>query len=323
MKAAVLKQLHAPLELEEIPEPNPGPGELKIKLLAAGLNRRDYYITEGQYANIALPAILGSDGCGLVDGRQVVIQPGFNWGDSESCQGRQYHILGMPSQGTLAEWLVVQADHVYNKPGHLSVAEAAALPLAGLTAYRAVITKAMVKRDETVLITGIGGGVALVAAQMCLALGAKVFITSGNSNKIDRAVDMGCEAGLSYRQEGWGSALFRISGGINKVIDGTGGDAMNQVLDAVKPGACIVLYGGSAGKMNISPQKLFWKQLHLKGTTMGSPEEFRLMLEFVSLHKIKPVLDQVYPLSEVNTAIHRMKTQDQFGKLVIQIRPGL
>lgn len=321
MKAAVLKQLFAPLVVEQVPVPVSSPGFGQVKVLAAGLNRRDYYITLGQYAKIILPAILGSDGCGRYEDEEVIIQPGYFWGANPAYQDSKYQILGMPSQGTLAEYVNVPLDHIYPKPAHLSVEEAAAIPLAGLTAFRAVVTKAQVVAGEQVLITGIGGGVALLAMQFCLALDAAVYVTSSDQTKIERAMAMGCRGGILYTDKDWGSNLYRQSGGMDKVIDGSGGQGFNQVIDTLRPGGHITVYGGSAGKIEVSPQKLFWKQITISGTTMGTPDEFKRMLEFISDHNILPVVDKVYDLEDINSALERLKDQHQFGKIIIQIKP--
>ena len=321
MKAAVLKQLQAPLKVEQVPLPTTPSGFVQVKVLTAGLNRRDYYITQGQYAKIILPAILGSDGCGWCADQEVILQPGFHWGNNPSFQDSTYQILGMPTQGTLAEYVNVPLDHIYPKPAHLSSEEAAAIPLAGLTAYRAVFTKAKVVSGDRVLITGIGGGVALMAMQFCLVSGADVYVTSSDKNKIDNAVALGCQNGVLYTGKDWGVNLHQLSGGIDKVIDGSGGQSFNQVVDALRPGGIIVIYGGSAGKIEVSPQKLFWKQITVSGTTMGTPDEFKQMLDFISTHNIKPVLDNVYDLEEVNMALERLKSNQQFGKIIIRINP--
>jgi zinc-binding alcohol dehydrogenase/oxidoreductase len=176
MKAIVLRTLGAPdtLQLEERPDPQPGAGEAIVRLRAAALNHRDIYIRTGQYAGITLPIVLGSDGAGeVVDtgpgvdetwrGRQVVIDPSFNWGDDERAQGPSFHILGLPRDGTYAELVAVPVDQLHDKPGHLSFEEAAALPLASLTAYRALVTRGHVGAGDTVVVTGIGGGVATCA----------------------------------------------------------------------------------------------------------------------------------------------------------------
>lgn len=318
MKAAILKKIGSPLIIEDVPSPKVE-GQALVRVLAAGLNRRDYFITQGQYAQIVVPAILGSDACGECEGRLVLIQPGFRWGSSDEAQNAKYNILGMPSQGTLSEYVSVPYDHLYGIPEHLTIEEGAAVPLAGLTAYRAVVSKAQVSAGDHVLVTGIGGGVALLAAQMCLAIGAKVFVTSSDQQKIDAALKLGCAAGINYKESGWGARLFSLSSGINKVIDGSAGSEFNEVMDALKPAGRVVIYGGTAGKMTFSPQKLFWKQIQILGTTMGTPDEFVEMLAFLSEHKIKPIIDRVYPLKDINVAISRLAQQDQFGKIIIRI----
>ncbi|PYR75052.1 MAG: alcohol dehydrogenase, partial [Acidobacteria bacterium] len=186
MRAIVLTALGDSdnLKLEQRPDLRPGPGEAVVRLHAAALNRRDVWIRKGQYAGIKLPIILGSDGAGeVVDvgervdrawhGRQVVMDPSLNWGGDERAQDKKFNILGLPTDGTYAEMVVVPAANLHPKPAHLSWEEAAAVPLASVTAYRALVTRARVQAGETVLVTGIGGGVATCALQIAKHLGAK------------------------------------------------------------------------------------------------------------------------------------------------------
>jgi len=191
MKAVVLRELGGPhqLKLEEVTRPTPGPHEVVVQLKAAALNRRDVFITYGQYPGIKLPAIPGSDGAGVVVevgaevkqvsvGSEVIINPGLNWGPAVHKKGDAFHILGVPTDGTYAQYVKIPAENVFRKPSHLSWEEAAALPLGGVTAYRALFTKGQVKEGENVLIPGVGGGVATFLVQFAVAVGAKVFVTS-------------------------------------------------------------------------------------------------------------------------------------------------
>jgi zinc-binding alcohol dehydrogenase/oxidoreductase len=321
MQALVLRAVGQPLEHTEVPAPQPAKGEVLVNLRAAALNHRDVYITKGQYAGIQLPCILGSDGAGEYRGRRVLIFPSLDWGDDPRAQGRQFRVLGMPDNGTFAEQICVPRAHIQPVPEHLTWEEAAALPLAGLTAWRTLMTRCQLKKGERVLITGIGGGVALTALQLAVAAGAEVFVTSGSDEKIERAVRMGAKGGANYRNEGWDKTLKNQSGGgFDVVVDSAGGDGFAAFAGLCHPGGRIGIYGGSLGRINgLSPQIVFWKQLSILGSTMGTVRDFHQMLAFVSRCAIRPVVDSVFPLSEGNAAMRRMDEGGQFGKVVLKI----
>src|SRR5215813_8932267 len=211
MKAVVLRELGGPenLRSEEIADPQPNANEVVVRLKAAAINHRDLFIRQGKYAGIKLPIILGSDGAGEIAevgaevdraliGKAVVINPSLDWGNDERTQGPSFRILGLPDDGTYAELIKVPAANVHTKPTALSFEEAAAIPLASLTAYRAVVTRAQVQPGETVLVTGIGGGVSSFALQVAKHRGARVFVTSGSDTKLARARELGAEGGANY-----------------------------------------------------------------------------------------------------------------------------
>lgn len=323
MQAIILRAIGGPenLRLESVPDPTPGPGEVVVRVRAAALNHRDVWIRKGQYAGIRLPVILGSDGAGeLPDGRRVVINPGFEWGTDPRVQGPNFRILGLPDDGTYAELVKVPAEQVHDFPANWSWEEAAALPLAGLTAYRALASRAQVQPGETVLITGIGGGVSQCALQIARALGARVFVTSGSDDKIARAVSLGAAGGVNYKQPDWVRQLVSMSGGgPDVVIDSVGGETLNQAIEAVKPGGRIVNYGATTGPTpKFEARRLFWKQVSLLGSTMGSPAEFAAMLDLYSKGGLRPSVDQAFPLSDAAAAHRRMEESGQFGKIVLQ-----
>ncbi|UCG57806.1 MAG: zinc-binding dehydrogenase [Phycisphaerales bacterium] len=330
MKALVLNEIKRPLDFEDRPGPVGEEGEVIVRLRAAALNRRDYWITQGLYPAIRCPVILGSDGAGIVaassggadsswQGREVIINPGYGWGDKSTVQGPDFRILGMPDDGTFAEEIAVPTTQLYPKPDHLGWEEAAALPLAGLTAYRALFSQGKLQKGEKVLITGIGGGVASIAMQLATAAGAAVFVTSSSQVKIDRAVSMGAAAGFDYTESEWAESLTSQHGSIDLIIDGAGGTGYSALIDVASAGGRIVNYGATAGAPDtIELRKVFWKQLHLVGSTMGSGEDFEAMLEMVNQFRIKPVIDHVFPLSKGNEALQRMETSPQFGKLVLR-----
>jgi zinc-binding alcohol dehydrogenase/oxidoreductase len=332
MKALVLHAIKSPLALEDRQAPSPGEGEVAVELRAAALNRRDYWITQGMYPGIKLPVVLGSDGAGVVagiggdvdsawQGREVFIDPGLDWGDSEAAQSAKFNILGLPRDGTFAEEVVVPAAQLHDKPRHLDWNEAAALPLAGVTAYRAVVTQGGLQRGETVLVTGIGGGVATFALQFAIAAGGQVWVTSSSEQKIARAVALGARGGFNYNRETWAKDAAAAMPAPNLIIDSGGGPGYAALLGLAAPGGRIVNYGATAGppeKLDLF--KVFWKQLRLQGTTMGSPADFAAMLALVNEHKIRPIVDAIYPLADGNRAIEQMQSSPQFGKYVLRCR---
>jgi NADPH:quinone reductase-like Zn-dependent oxidoreductase len=333
MRAVVLRETGGPevLRLEAVPDPEPGPGEVLVRVAAAALNKRDSWIRQGRYAGIRLPAILGSDGAGEIvatgpdvddslEGWRVVIDPSLGWGGDPRVQGPDFRILGMPEDGTYAEYVKVPASAIHLMPSGLSAEEAATIPLAGLTAYRAVVTRGQAQVDEHVVITGVGGGVASFALQMARYAGARVHVTSGSEEKLARAREFGAEGGANYRDPGWVADLRdQTDGGPHLVIDGTGGAQLDQLLDLVRPGGRIVSYGSTLGNTpEFQVRRLFWKQLTLMGTTMGSDHEFTDMLKWFETGAITPIVDCVYPLEEAAEAHRRMDEAAQFGKIVLR-----
>lgn len=333
MKAIVLRTLGAPetLQLEERPDPQPGAGEAIVRLRAAALNHRDIYIRTGQYAGITLPIVLGSDGAGeVVDtgagvdekwrGRQVVIDPTFNWGDDERAQGPAFHILGLPRDGTYAELVAVPVDQLHDKPGHLSFEEAAALPLASLTAYRALVTRGHVGAGDTVVVTGIGGGVATCALLIGARLGARVYVTSGADAKLDAARNHGAAGGVNHHDPDWPRLLVaKIGARPDMVIDGAGGETFNRALDVLKPGGRLVSYGATLGPVpKMEVRRIFWKQLDVLGSTMGTGRDFADMMQLYA-GGLRPIVDRVLPLEQAAEAHRRMEQAQQFGKIVLKI----
>jgi zinc-binding alcohol dehydrogenase/oxidoreductase len=322
MKALVLNEAKQPLVLQERPSPKTGKGQVLVKLKAASLNRRDYWITQGLYPGIRCPVILGSDGAGIADfkDKEVIINPGYNWGSRQEAQSGDFKILGMPDNGTFTEQIAVPKEQLFAKPEHLSWEQAAALPLAGLTAYRALFKQGRLQSSQTVLITGIGGGVACMALKFAVAAGATVIVTSSSQVKIDKAIAMGAAGGFLYTDEGYGSKVNEQFGLIQLIVDGAGGDGYGELIDIACPGGTIVNYGATAGMPSkLELRKVFWKQLHLVGSTMGSPADFAAMLDTVNKHKIEPVVDEVFALSDGNKALEKMKVSSQFGKLVLRV----
>jgi NADPH:quinone reductase-like Zn-dependent oxidoreductase len=335
MKAIVLRELGEPekLQMETAPDPSLGPEEVLIRLKAAALNHRDIWIRTGRYAGIKLPVILGSDGAGEVlevgtnvdrslQGRPVVIYPAMNWGSGERAPGPAFKILGLPDNGTYAQLIAVPATHAFPKPTSMTFEESAALPLALLTAYRALITRAEIQAGENCLITGVGGGVSSFLVQMAVASGARVLVTSGSEVKLERAREMGAAGGANYHAPNWGQRILELCEGLGLqvIIDSAGGTTFEQALDLVSPGGRVVTYGATTGPaQKVEVRRIFWKQLNILGSTMGTAQEFGAALKFYEANRLRPVIDQVVPLSEAPAAHRRMEQGGQFGKIVLRI----
>lgn len=338
MNAVVLRQigyiedLEKNLIIEERPEPEFSDDEVLIKIKYAALNRRDLWITKGLYAGIKTPIVMGSDCSGIIykkgknvkgfnEGDEVFVYPVKNWGDNESFQGKDFQILGLPEEGTLREYMAVHKSVLFKYPSNLNPMEASTVPLAGLTAFRAEFIKADINENDNILITGIGGGVSTFALIFATAINANVFVTSGSNNKIENAINLGAKGGVNYNIENWDKKLIEISGNcINKVIDGTGGDAFNRCTNVLTPGGTLVNYGVTIGAVkDFELRRVFWKQLNILGSSMGTYNDFKQMINFIEEKKIKPVIDKVYKMEESFKAFQRMNNSEQFGKIVIEM----
>ncbi len=335
MKAIVLHEVGEPatVRLEDAADPRPGPGEAVVRLRAAALNHRDLFIRRGQYAGLRFPIIPGSDGVGAVaavgdgvtevrPGDDVIINPSVNWGDDPRAQGPGFKILGLPDNGTFAQLVAIPAANALPRPAGLSDEEAAAIPLAGLTAYRAAVMRGRARAGDTVLVLGIGGGVATFALLIAKQLGARVLVTSGSDDKIARARALGADDGFNYKTVDWVKAVKRATGGqgADLIIDGTGGQTFDMALDAARPGGRVVSYGATTGPVpDLAVRRLFFKQLDVMGSTMGSPDDFRAMLDLFGAGKARPVVDRVFPLAEAGAALGHMEQAAQFGKIVLKI----
>jgi NADPH:quinone reductase-like Zn-dependent oxidoreductase len=336
MKAMVLRELGGPDQLgyEDVPEPEPGSGETVVRLRAAALNRRDVFVTYGQYPGArpeALPVILGSDGSGEVvargegaagpdEGTEVVINPALYWGNDPRKPGKEYRILGLPDDGTFAQFVKVPAENVFPKPSHLSHEEAAALALGALTAYRALVTRGKVEQGETVVVPGVGSGVATLVVQMAAALGARVFVTSGSDEKIEKAKEFGAEGGVNYNSEDWSKELKSMAGGVDLSVDLAGGEAFNALVSLAKPGGRIVAVGATAGPTpKAMTIRIALKHLDVLGTAMGTNEEFGAMLDLYAEHGLRPTINETYVLEETAAAMQYMEEGKGIGKIVLEI----
>ncbi|HTJ25033.1 MAG TPA: zinc-binding dehydrogenase [Candidatus Limnocylindria bacterium] len=332
MKAVRLHELGGPqnLRVEQVDDPKPAAGEILVKLHRAAFNRRDVFITQGLYPGIQLPCILGSDGVGTVSahgdatqgpavGARVVIDPTLGWGDNPRVWRRDAHVLGMPHPGTFAEYIAVPAANVHPAPASLSDDEAAAIPLGGLTAYRAVVTRGRCTREDVVLLPGIGGGVQTFALLFAKKLGAKVIVTSSSDEKLARAKALGADVAINYKTtEKWEKEVAAIDGGPSLVVDAVGGDTFAKALRVARYGARVVTYGGTTGDAKIRMFDVFWKQLDILGTSMGSPLDFAAMLAQFD-GSLKPVVDAVYGIDDAVAAAGKIAAGDQFGKIVLAI----
>lgn len=324
----------------DLPAPNPGPGEVLLKVHAAAFNHLDIWVRKGRPGvTLNFPHVLGSDAAGTIAalgegvttaniGDEVVLDPGLSCGACSACmRGEQsecdtYTILGMGRPGTFAEYVVVPAKNLLPKPAHLSWEEAAALPLAYATAWRMLFNRAQLGPGEKLLIHGIGGGVAIAALQLAHAAGAEITVTSSSQEKLDRAKALG-----AHHTELYGNAdlpqriLAHTSGqGIDVILDSVGAATWPTNLEVARKGARIVHCGVTTGPLveaNLSA--IYWKQLNILGSTMASHEDFRRLLAAVTATGLNPVIDKVYPLAEAQAAQKHMEDGGQFGKIVLKI----
>ncbi len=315
----------------DIPRPKPAPGQVLVKIKAVSLNRREQWIRDGLYPNIKTNVILGSDGCGTVTaangkiaekwiGKEVIINPNINWGSNPEVQSREYEILGMPKDGTFAEFVAVDADRLVEKPKTLTAGEAAALPLSALTAYRALFNKGKLKKGEKVLISGVGGGVAQFAFQFAMAAGAEVYVSSSQDHKLKQAIAMGAKMGFNYKKKDWSKELWRTKGGFDLVIDSAGGDQINSFIKMLQPAGRIVFYGATNGLPgSLDLYRMFWNQITLQGSTMGNDQEFAAMIKFVASQKIKPLIDSERPFYKISDGLDDMVEGKKMGKLVFTL----
>ncbi len=342
MKAAVIRE-HGELDVvqvQAVEEPKPKPGEVVVKVLCAGLNHLDIWVRKGRPgSNLQMPHVLGSDAVGVVTavgegvqspktGEQVVINPALSCGHCEFCrQGRQsvcadFGIVGLVRPGTFAEQVAVPAGNCYPRPAHLSDEEAGVLALAHVTAWRMLMTRAQIKPGEMILIHGIGGGVAVAALQFAKMTGAEVYVTSSSNDKLSHAKRLGADHTLNYGKESVTKWIESETAGrgVDVAIDAVGAATWPLDIACVRKGGRIVLCGVTTGaKAETNLQILYWNQLNVMGSTMGSDEDFRQMLRAVTVNELKPVVDAVLPLDRAREAMERMETAGQFGKIALRI----
>lgn len=331
-RAVLFKGKDYPLEIQEFKKPRLVKDQVLVRIHRAALNHRDVWIMKEQAQYFPDGIVLGSDGCGVIEdvgedadpmlvGLEVVINPSLEWGDNPMVQGDKFRILGFPDNGTFSEYLAISKKYIFEKPEHLSSEQSAAVPLSGLTAYRALFSKARMRSKEKVLITGIGGGAALWALQFATAYQGRVYVTSGSDAKIEKAKALGAIGGFNYKDPEWAvKAQKETGGGFDIIIDSAGGDQFNKLIELASPGGRIVNFGRTAGNITeVATRLLYWKQLSIHGTTMGTRDEFLSMLDFVEGRRIVPVIDKVFAMDQVHEAFARMENGDQFGKIVLKI----
>ena len=334
MKALVLTAAEGlqGVELKEVASPSPKAGEVLVALKAASLNHRELWIALGQYPGmVAPPFTLGCDGVGVIEavgegvdvshvGEEVILYPGLNWGDDHRFPAPEFGLLGMPGPGTIAEKIALPAANALPKPASLGFEEAAAIPLAALTAWRGLFTKASLRAGEKLLITGIGGGVALFALQFAVRLGAEVYVTSGSDETLAKAIALGARAGFNYKDDAWRKDLSKASGGIDVVFDGAPASSYAGYGRALNRGARVVIYGSTGGfTVPVNAPELFLKNVNIMGTNVGDIEDFTAMLAFVNEKKLQPVIECTFELAQAKEAMQYLKDAHGFGKVVITI----
>ncbi|KAL9057087.1 MAG: hypothetical protein Q9162_002521 [Coniocarpon cinnabarinum] len=338
-------QVYYPLRLTKLPSKSPSASQVTVRISAAALNHRDLFIRQSLYPAVSFETPQLADGVGVVTdagsdataqalkGKRVILNPGTGWKDSPTGpeEAGGYKIVGgtkVNPLGTACEEIVVEASELELAPDHLSDVEAAALPLAGLTGWRATMVKAEVSVGKNMMVTGIGGGVAIMALLFAVQAGAKVWVTSGSVEKIERAKKMGAIGGVNYKNKDWPkklkSMLPKERPYLDAIVDGAGGDVVAAGTRLLKDGGIISQYG-----MTTSP-KMGWtmpavlKNVELRGSTMGSRAEFRDMIRFVGEKGLKPIVSRVSwnglnDLEGIDALYEDMKKGAQFGKLVISM----
>jgi NADPH:quinone reductase-like Zn-dependent oxidoreductase len=331
------------LKLNEVPKPSPGSKEVLVRLSAAALNHRDHFIRQHLYPGISFDYPMLADGYGTVVevgpecargdllNKAVLLAPSRGWEDQPEGpeDPLRWSVIGasvLYDAGTAQDYAVVPEDELELAPEHLSPVEGAALPLVGVTGWRALVSKSgNAIPGRNILITGIGGGVALQVLQFAVAFGCNAYVTSGDESKIERAKQMGAKGGVSYRAADWDKQLQKMLPAdrpyMDAIIDGAGGDVVSRGARLLKAGGVIVVYGMTVGpKMDWVVQAML-KNIELKGSTMGSKKEFKDMVKFVKEKKIRPVISRVVKgldnLDGIDSLFEDMKNGKQFGKLVI------
>lgn len=319
------------------------PTDVRVRLHASALNHLDLFVLAGlPGVTIVPPWILGGDGAGVVDtmgegvagfarGDRVLINPGISCRSCEYCLAgdqplcTRFRLLGEHLPGTLAEYVVVPAANLRKLPAGVSMTDAAAYTLATLTAWRMVVSRAQLRAGETVLIQGIGGGVALQALLIAKLIGARVWVTSSSETKLARARELGAEETLDYRTADVAREVRARTGkrGVDVVIDNVGEATWSASLGALGRRGRLVTCGGTSGPMvTTDVRRLFWNQWTLMGSTMGNDAELDAIVAALADGRLRPVVDSVYELADARSAFERLASGEQFGKVVVGIGDG-
>lgn len=328
------------VEVRACERPQRRPGEVLVRLEASTLNQVDLYMrNSGAGITHQLPQIMGLDAAGVIEevdaaetllrvGQRVVIHPGLTCGRCEFCQRGEgvlctkMQLLGEHRDGTFAQWISVPALNVFPMPQGLSFAQAAALGVNYLTAWRMLFTKAQVKPWETVLVFGIGGGVSLAAMQLAKAIGAKVVVTSREDAKLERALAMGADHGINSKTQDVAKAVMAYTGGrgVDVVIENVGEAVWSMAMKSLVRGGRLVTCGATTGDQPPADlRRIFIRQLQILGSTHGDFAEFRALLSFVEQRDIQPVLDRTYALDQIHDALDRLASGQQFGKIALNM----
>ena len=331
MKALYLEQADGvdSVRVADVETPTPKAGEVRVAVKAASLNHREMFVARGQYPGMTLPTTMGCDGAGVVDmvgegvtgasvGDEVVLYPARNWGGNRHAPGADFGLLGMPFPGTVAEYVCVPMENLAPKPASISFEEAGAMPLTALTSWRALMFKGQLKAGETLLISGVGGGVATFGLAFAVALGANVYVTGESEAVLARAKEMGAKGGLLFTDPEWRRQVGKLTGGVDVVLDGAPSPSFANYVRAINPGARIVIYGSTAGnEVKFNATDIFLKSASIVGSQVGDPQDFQEMLAFAAEHEIKPVIERTFPLARAKEALLYLQDQHSFGKIVV------
>jgi len=336
------------LQQRDVPDPpgrdGLGPRQVRVALRAAALNHLDLFVVRGLPHQYHFPHIVGADGAGIVDavgsevrsvrpGDRVMINPGIPDYTCEYCRAgeqslcRSYGILGEHFPGTLAQYVVVPEQNVATIPTlatPLTWAEAAAFSLVTLTAWRMVVTRARLVAGETVLIWGIGGGVALAALRIAKLKGARVIVTSSSDAKLHQAQTLGADATLNYKTQKISLEVRALTDkrGADVVVENVGEATWDESLRSLGRGGRLVTCGSTSGPhVSLDLRRLFWHQWSLMGSTMGNDAEYREIVRRLGAGELRPVVDHVFPFTEVRGAFERLERGEQMGKIVVEIGP--
>ncbi len=314
------------LTYKDIPDIHPKENEVKVKLKVAGLNRRDLFLIGGSQKEYK-SFILGSDGAGIVTevgenldkkliNQNVIINPTLNWEKPNEIP-MVLNIVGGPTNGTLAEYIVIPYKNTVEKPDFLNWDEAGTLSLSAMTAYRALFTKGDLQVGETVLIPGIGGGVGTFALRFAKAIGAKVIATSRNKKTLEKALSLGADKVLNSNDD-WSKEIELNT--VDLILDSIGPATFAKYFDIIKPSGKIISFGATSGScIDLPLRSIFFPQISLIGTSMASTQEFNQMLEFIERYNIKPIVDKIYNLDDIYEALEDLRSGIRFGKIGISI----